>query len=326
MSMSLSMPELSMKNREPASPPNDCQTVFAYCPGLSKCFRPASTQWGWSIDLDQVDLGSGDSLTCQVHTEAGDCGLGENVGSFTISRDSVEWIFNPGFGAVELELYSGQCEANDSGKHLQSGVCNAESISMYAGSPQTYSLVADGFDPALPDFTLDATDNVDFRRGVWESQDYLVFPISSRYISAHATVCPCSSSEVSGCEENTIEESPSNEDSPSNENGPIRTNNDGTDVPESDSVLLHTIGDSNDSSSRGEIPAVSTTDISPKAETVDNGGDSSPQRGYRPPPTVIFAATVAIISLVAIGGVFVYYTSSGPSTPSESSSLSSFSL
>jgi hypothetical protein len=115
-----------------------------------------------------------------------------------IAKNSVTWDFD-GYGAETFHLYAGECPANDKGLHLKTGACIAEDMAQFARAPGKYSLTAPDGDgkyyPPLPNFVFDNTNHDDpaYRKGIWDDEDYLIFPLSGagrRYLSAHSTVCP----------------------------------------------------------------------------------------------------------------------------------------
>ena len=183
-----------------------------HCPGISTCFignfitsggGGANGPWGWSIDLENVMFSDGGTLSCDVYAGAGQCEFetkGSRVGSFIISENAVVWDLDQGVGLQNAHLYVGQCGANDGGNHLTSGVCSEDDMDKFARTPGQYSLVApsgDDFDPPLAGFSfVDSNDEGSFRKGKWATANYQAFPLSQtdrRFMSAHATVCSCSS-------------------------------------------------------------------------------------------------------------------------------------
>ena len=201
-------------------PPKTCESAYAYCPGRSECFignyvtspgGGANGPWGWNIDLENVDLTDGNTLTCPVYAGAGQCDFenkGTHVGSLIISEDAVTWDFFDGFGGEDFHLYAGKCGANDRGYHLQDGVCDPSDMNSNARNNGRYTLVApnedeygsDAYDPVLTDFSFDINnDEGGFRKGIWKDQGYAAFPLvgdNRRYLSAHSSVCACTA--VSG--------------------------------------------------------------------------------------------------------------------------------
>ena len=167
-----------------------------------------------------MDLSDNKSLICQVYTGAGQCDYqtkGQNVGIFVISEDSVQWNFASGFGALDVHLYGGKCQLNDKGDHLTNSgnVCDAKLMGQNARTPGQYTLLDDSFSPLVSEWTFDESNHNDaaFRKGIWNKEDYLLFPVTGadrRYLAAHATVCPCST--LNDCTATTasLEEIPDN--------------------------------------------------------------------------------------------------------------------
>jgi len=197
----------------PSEELGECNTAYAYCPGRSTCFigniitsggGGTNGPWGWSIDLDGVNFTGGQTLTCPVYAGAGQCDFenkGTYVGNLVISLNSVRWDFDSQVGGEDFHLYAGKCPGNDKGLHLEDGVCDASDMDQFARTNGQYSLVAGTYGPVLQTFQFDNTNHLDnaFRKGIWRTQNYQVFPIQNpgrRYLSAHTTVCPIATDDV----------------------------------------------------------------------------------------------------------------------------------
>ena len=163
-----------------------CHSVYAYLPNRSTCFTNYSASaWGWSIDLDGVDL----PIEIPLYASAGGCDIsrGFRVGSLNVQETAMTYELDDGFGGKDFHVYSGICPVSDGGAQATTGTCDVSLMAQRARTNGQYPLTAGEYIPLLPTFTFDdSTDVYDN----WETS-YDVFPLNRRYLSAHATVCTC---------------------------------------------------------------------------------------------------------------------------------------
>jgi hypothetical protein len=177
-----------------------------------------SISWGWNIDLKEAELhipvseGVYPTKICNVYAGAAKCdwqSKGAFVGTFSMTKDSVTWNLD-GYAAQELHLHIGQCPYSDSGNHLDDGTGNCVLDEYSARVPGSYTLNSGTINPAVTSFSFDETNFGTYIKNDWENitlADGTVVPYDPfnyivtdqgdaqegyHYVSAHASVCPCS--------------------------------------------------------------------------------------------------------------------------------------
>jgi hypothetical protein len=182
-----------------------CQPAFVFCgEDSSTCFSDLDVAMGsgWSIDVASAigfEAGTRGKITCDVVMGATDCDIskGTKVGTFKMSSVGVKWSFVSGYGGLEFQLYTGDCEYNDGGASLTNGgVCTKSNMIANAAAPDNYTMVSPTYDDTYWETFYFNEGNVEtfLKANSWGANGFEPFPIGAsgrQYLSAHAMVCPC---------------------------------------------------------------------------------------------------------------------------------------
>ncbi|GKY97876.1 hypothetical protein MPSEU_000745600 [Mayamaea pseudoterrestris] len=181
-----------------SSTPSPCMDAYVKCADRSTCFLDSSFNciagvdgqepWGWNIEYSSVD---GVVDDCEVFIEAENCEGGTKIGTATITPSSFSVTLLAPYSSdaytFEFNFYAGECIGNDSGDHLDTGVCLADDVAKFARDPDTYPLTSGP--QSSNTFTFNSSNTV---RSNW-GPVYEVFPLGTddrKYLSGQVEICP----------------------------------------------------------------------------------------------------------------------------------------